>query len=109
MKRFATLCLMVLAFGAALPGCAPTAEFYNSEGLNAFAAHDYSRARAAFNEAVLLRPDVSSYQYNLGAAYQANGELDKAAFGRDLMAEVFAFVPECMSNVEDMVKEAKGR
>jgi len=80
MRRSAVLTLMVLTVAAALAGCAPTAEFYNEQGLESFAARDYTRARAAFGEAVELRPDVASYQFNLGAAHQAVGDLDKAIY-----------------------------
>lgn len=80
MKNPWTITVTVAVLAASLAGCAPNAEFYNTEGMNAFAANDFSRARAAFSEAAELRPEVPSYQYNLGAAYQATGDLDKAIY-----------------------------
>ena len=81
---------LALAAGAAIAagGCTPADVRFNEDGLTAFRGGDYTRARAAFGEAIQQNPDVGAYYYNRGMCEQALGNLSQAVFNYDLATKI---------------------
>ena len=86
-------------------GCEDPAIRVNQQGLALYAAGDYTKARAAFEEAISRNPDVGAYYFNHGMCEQALGHWDSAVFNYG-MAErlspgiVAAFENEAQCYVE---------
>jgi Flp pilus assembly protein TadD len=71
--------VLVLAVAAmAAVGCEDRASRMNKAGLDAYAAGDFDKARAAFEEATQASPKSGEYYFNRGSAEQALGQFDAA-------------------------------
>lgn len=108
MRTLLPVLMLVALIAAGLGGCGPSAEHFNQEGLNAFSAGDYKMARAAFAEAVEMKPEEANFHYNLGAAYQALGDLEQAIYQYNMAVTIY---PGLLKAFEQMARcyEAMGR
>jgi tetratricopeptide (TPR) repeat protein len=79
-RRGIGLALALVGLAALAAGCGDPAERFNQIGLEAYAARDFTRARAAFEEAISVNPDVGEYYFNRGMCEQALGRFDSAIF-----------------------------
>ena len=69
-------------------GCEDPSVRFNRLGLEAYAAGDYAKARAGFEEALHRNPDVGEYYFNRGMAEQALGNSAAAIFNYDMAAKL---------------------
>ena len=77
--------LLVLAAGTLVSvGCEDPSLKFNRAGLEAYQAHDYTRARAGFEEAIATNPDIGEYYYNLAVCEQALENYDQAIAKYDM-------------------------
>ena len=75
---------VVLAAAVLAAGCEDPSVRFNQMGQEAYRAGDYTRARAAFEEAIQRNPDVGEYYFNRGVTEQALGHFDRAIFNYDM-------------------------
>ena len=76
--------VVVLAAALLAAGCEDPSIRFNQMGQEAYRAGDYTRARAAFEEAIHRNPDVGEYYFNRGVTEQALGNFDLAIFNYDM-------------------------
>lgn len=94
-------CSVALFLAAALlvgAGCEDPSMKFNQQGLTYYAAGDYTRARAAFEEAVSINPDVGEYYFNRGVCEQAIGHWDLAILNYDMATKLSPRIVSAFSN-----------
>ena len=94
-------CSVALFLAAALlvgAGCEDPSMKFNRQGLAYYAAGDYTLARAAFEEAVSINPDVGEYYFNRGVCEQAIGHWDLAILNYDMATKLSPRIVAAFSN-----------
>jgi len=82
--RLVRFSVVVLAAALLAAGCEDPSIRFNQMGQESYRAGDYTRARAAFEEAIQRNPDVGEYYFNRGVTEQALGNFDFAIFNYDM-------------------------
>jgi len=90
--------LALAAAAAAVAGCEDPSIKFNQHGLAYYAAGDYTHARAAFEEATRLNPDVGKYYFNRGTCEQALGNWDAAIFNYEMAQRLSPGIVEAFNN-----------
>ena len=69
-------------------GCEDPSIRLNQDGMVYYAAGDYTKARAAFEEAIHRNPDVGAYYFNRGMCEQVLGHFDEAIMNYQLATRI---------------------
>jgi len=96
--RIGGLTVLLAAALAGGAGCEDPAVKFNQEGLAQYRAGDYTRARAAFEEAISQNPQVGEYYFNRGICEQAVGRWDQAIFNYEMSMRLSPRVVEAYNN-----------
>jgi tetratricopeptide (TPR) repeat protein len=92
---------VAMVLGAALlaaTGCEDQAVRFNQMGLECYHAGDYTKARAAFEEAIAINPDVGEYYFNRGACEQSLGHYDMAVHNYEMAVRLSPSIVQAFQN-----------
>ena len=84
LRRSAALLVVLAAASLLAAGCTDPSLKFNQAGLDAYKAGDYTRARAGFEEAISVNPDIGEYYYNAAVCEQALTNWDPAIAKYDM-------------------------
>jgi tetratricopeptide (TPR) repeat protein len=98
LMRIGGLAMILASALAAGAGCEDPSLKFNQEGLTLYRAGDYTRARAAFEEAISQNPDVGEYYFNRGICEQAIGHWDQALFNYEMSMRLSPKVVDAYNN-----------
>ena len=100
-KHESRACSVALFLAAALlvgAGCEDPSMKFNQQGLAYYTAGDYTRARAAFEEAVNISPDVGEYYFNRGVCEQTIGNWDQAILNYEMATKLSPRIVAAFNN-----------
>lgn len=92
---------VAMVLGAALlaaTGCEDKSVRFNQMGTEYYRAGDYSRARAAFEEAIAINPEVGEYYFNRGACEQSLGHYDMAIHNYEMAVRLSPRIVQAFQN-----------
>lgn len=92
---------LAMVLGSALlavAGCEDPAVRFNQMGTEYYRAGDYTRARAAFEEAIAINPERGEYYFNRGACEQSLGHYDMAIHNYEMAVRLSPSIFQAFQN-----------
>lgn len=92
---------VAMVLGSALlaaGGCEDQAVRFNQMGTEYYRAGDYTKARAAFEEAIAINPERGEYYFNRGACEQSLGHYDMAIHNYEMAVRLNPSIVQAFQN-----------